>query len=274
MGCGLGLSQFMSHFLLYIIMLCLDKIRISSFLDNNTTVWYITFTIRSSVSLYFNSGEFSLFVDECSNIKNIDSTEASDHDYYITNDAFADGTYHEAVDLIQSPQQPSSNIIDEDLQDYIYILAIHTKDPSTFIQYLDGNIKYVAITGVYTDADYNNPIKVEGVFYDPNELYHAEIRMLNTFCDTCLDDKQMQLIMLLTFKRQLLEQSIQCGHHKESLQYYLDLCRILNIYVAAKDKDKCGSCLKYENSSCIQAYNDTCIQLQKPVCNGTTCLMC
>lgn len=236
------------------------------------------FTIRSSVRLYFDSDGFSLFMDECSNIKNIDSTEASDHDYSITNDMLKDNTYEADFSLIQSPPEgPKSSVMDEDLSDYIYNFVVCTKDPSTFIQYLDGNIKYISISGTYGtyyDHSYTNPIKVEGVFYDPNELYHAEIRMLNTFCDTCLDDKQMQLIMLLTFKRQLLEQSIQCGHYKESLQYYLDLCRILNIYVAVKDKNKCGSCLKYENSSCIQAYNNTCIQLQKPVCNGTTCLMC
>lgn len=255
--------------------MCLDKIRISSYLNNNTTRWYISFTIRSQVRLYFNSDTLSLFMDECSNIKNIDSTEASDHDYSITNDMFKDGTYFADFALIQSPPEVSKlNVVDDDLSDYIYVLVIDTDDPSTFLQYLDSNIKYVSITGTCTSPDYLDPIKVEGVFYDPNELYHAEIRMLNTFCDTCLDDKQMQLIMLLTFKRQLLEQSIQCGHYKESLQYYLDLCRILNIYVATKDKSKCGSCLKYENNSCIQQYNSTCIQLQKPVCNGTTCLMC
>lgn len=256
--------------------MCLDKIQISSYLkDNTTTVWYIMFTIRSNVKLYFNSDYIYFVMDECSNIKNIDSTELSDHDYVITNDMFKDNTYLFDGNIIQSPPQVSrSSVVDEDLSDYIYNLVISTEDPSTFIQYLDGNIKYVSIpNGIYLSDDYDDPIKVEGVFYDPNELYHAEIRMLNTFCDTCLDDKQMQLIMLLTFKRQLLEQSIQCGHYKDSLQYYLDLCRILNIYVATKDKNKYGSCLKYENNSCIQQYNNTCIQLQKPVCNGTTCLM-
>lgn len=263
--------------------MCLDKIQISSYLkDNTTTVWYVLLSIRSNVPLMFDNSEFVILFDECSNIKNIDSEKLEDHDYVIDSSKL-DNDWNVKYECLKLPDDPKPSKVtkeipeDKDGEDWMCSLLFETQDPSTFLQYLDGNMKYVSILkGMYTEYDgtYKNPIKVEGVFYDPNELYHAEIRMLNTFCDTCLDDKQMQLIMLLTFKRQLLEQSIQCGHYKESLQYYLDLCRILNIYVATKDKNKCGSCLKYENNTCIQQYNNTCIQLQKPVCNGTTCLMC
>ena len=267
-------------------MLCLDKIQISSYLkDNTTTVWYVLLSIRSNVPLMFDNREFVILFDECSNIKNIDSEKLEDHDYVIDSSKL-DNDWHVKYECFKLPDDPKPSKVtkeipeDKDGEDWMCSLLFETQDPSTFLQYLDGNMKYVSILkGMYTEYDgtYKNPIKVEGVFYDPNELYHAEIRMLNTFCDTCLDDKQMQLIMLLTFKRQLLEQSIQCGHYKDALQYYLDLCRILNIYVAKKDygcNRRCNSCIKYWNDTCIKYQDASCIKLQRPVCNGITCSLC
>lgn len=276
-------------------MLCLDKITIGSYVDRNETVWYILFFIRSNVELYFTD-EFCITLDECSNIKNIDSEDLNMHDYSISVDGdtwLGDVSEHE---LPSYPDGYSSQITTYDdpgsdnTREHVYIFKISTVDPSNFLQYLDDNIKYIRILkGVLTynpittesnddDKPKYNYTKVEGIMYDPNALYHAEIRMLNTFCDTCLDDKQMQLIMLLTFKRQLLEQSIQCMHYKDTLQYYLDLCRILNIYVAKKDygtsSKGCNSCLKYWNDTCAKYEDSSCIKLQRPICNGPYCSLC
>lgn len=268
-------------------MLCLDKITIGSFTEQNTTSWYIFFVIRSNIELRINPEEFVLTIDECSNIANIDSEDLSMHDYSIS--LLDNDSYHLVYDPNTVPDIPVrfvKYIEDTDASEYITYLQIITDDPTNFLQYLDGNIKYIKVhSGItnYVNVPHSNEedtlpqIKVEGIMYDPNELYHAEIRMLNTFCDTCLDDKQMQLIMLLTFKRQLLEQSIQCMHYKDALQYYLDLCRILNIYVAKKDHGYnrgCNSCIKYWNDTCIKYQDSSCIKLQRPVCNGITCSLC
>ena len=238
-----------------------------------------------------NPDEFEITIDECSNIANIDSEDLSMHDYSISINPDNDN-WQIAADEQKIPNlatRSRSNSQDTDDSEYIYTLQIITEDPTNFLQYLDRNIKYIRISkgispilfeSAITREEPNyswNYTKVEGIMYDPNELYHAEIRMLNTFCDTCLDDKQMQLIMLLTFKRQLLEQSIQCMHYKDALQYYLDLCRILNIYVAKKDygcNRRCNSCIKYWNDTCIKYQDASCIKLQRPVCNGITCSLC
>lgn len=272
-------------------MLCLDKITIGSFVEQNTTYWYLMIFVRSNVSLDMNPNEFEITIDECSNIANIDSEDISMHDYSISINPDNDN-WQIAVDEQKIPNlatRSRSNLQDTDYSEYVYTLQIITDDSTNFLQYLDKNIKYIRIskgigTHLLTPAiareepnDSWDYTKVEGVIYDPNELYHAEIRMLNTFCDTCLDDKQMQLIMLLTFKRQLLEQSIQCMHYKDALQYYLDLCRILNIYVAKKDygcNRRCNSCIKYWNDTCIKYQDASCIKLQRPVCNGITCSLC
>lgn len=238
-----------------------------------------------------NPDEFEITIDECSNTANIDSEDLSMHDYSISinpdNDNWQIAVGEQKIPNLAT--RSKSNSQDTDDSEYVYALQIITDDPTNFLQYIDKNIKYIRISkGIGThlfptavardesnsDWDYT---KVEGIMYDPNELYHAEIRMLNTFCDTCLDDKQMQLIMLLTFKRQLLEQSIQCMHYKDALQYYLDLCRILNIYVAKKDygcNRRCNSCVKYWNDTCMKYQDSSCIKLQRPVCNGITCSLC
>lgn len=270
-------------------MLCLDKITIGSFTEQNTTAWYIFFVIRSNVELHINTEQFVLTIDECSNIANIDSEDLSMHDYSIQlqdNDSYR--LVYNTSEVPNLDTRSAKDVKDTDASEYITYLQIITEDPTNFLQYLDGNIKYIKVhKGIInrdditmtrsSDEDYTPWIKVEGIMYDPNELYHAEIRMLNTFCDTCLDDKQMQLIMLLTFKRQLLEQAIQCVHYKDALQYYLDLCRILNIYVAKKDygyNRRCNSCIKYWNDTCIKYQDSSCIKLQRPVCNGITCSLC
>lgn len=272
-------------------MLCLDKITIGSFVKQNVTYWYLMMFVRSNVPLQINTTEAEITIDECSNIANIDSEDLSMHDYSISinpdsKNWWATGSEYE----IPTPDiQSILNSQDTDNMEYLYTYQIITDDPTNFLQYLDKNIKYIRISkGIGTPLlrpniarkepnDNWDYTKVEGIMYDPNELYHAEIRMLNTFCDTCLDDKQMQLIMLLTFKRQLLEQSIQCMHYKDALQYYLDLCRILNIYVAKKDygcNRRCNSCIKYWNDTCIKYQDSSCIKLQRPVCNGITCSLC
>lgn len=272
-------------------MLCLDKITIGSYVERNTTYWYLMIIVRSNVSLGINPDEFEITIDECSNIANIDSEDLSMHDYSISINPDNDN-WQVLVSGLEIPKldtRSRSNSQDPDNLEYVSVYQIITDDPTNFLQYLDKNIKYIRINkGIghnvgapVSTVDESNSdwqyTKVEGIMYDPNELYHAEIRMLNTFCDTCLDDKQMQLIMLLTFKRQLLEQSIQCMHYKDALQYYLDLCRILNIYVAKKDygcNRRCNSCIKYWNDTCIKYQDNNCIKLQRPVCNGITCSLC
>lgn len=233
-------------------------------------------------------GDVKVTIDECSNIANIDSEDLSMHDYSISISQDAMGSWGRSVfKKYVIPGTQYESVTNTTNDEYVYLMQLITDDPTNFLQYLDSNIKYIKIhSGIINRADAipsSNEedtlpyIKVEGIMYDPNELYHAEIRMLNTFCDTCLDDKQMQLIMLLTFKRQLLEQAIQCMHYKDALQYYLDLCRILNIYVAKKDygyNRRCNSCIKYWNDTCIKYQDSSCIRLQRPICNGITCSLC
>lgn len=237
-----------------------------------------------------NGENFAITFDECTNIKNVDSLDVYDHDYLLTVNEIISARARVGVitDIDQYVPDQDEDPIKK--MTYVAEIILEVKGGYSCISFLDENIKYINIyhveyQGQPSSVDYGEvePLQIRtvhdilasGIFYDPKALYHAEIRALNKFCDTCMDDKQMQLIVLLTFKRQLLEQAIQCGHWKDALQLYMDLARILNIYIAKKDhgysSTGCNSCLKYWDSSCMKYQDSNCIRLQRPVCNGVTC---
>lgn len=237
-----------------------------------------------------NGENFAITFDECTNIKNVDSLDVYDHDYLLTVNEIISARARVGVitDIDQYVPDQDEDPIKK--MTYVAEIILEVKGGYSCISFLDENIKYINIYHVEYQSkaqsvDYGEvePLQIRtvhdilasGIFYDPKTLYHAEIRALNKFCDTCMDDKQMQLIVLLTFKRQLLEQAIQCGHWKDALQLYMDLARILNIYIAKKDhgysSTGCNSCLKYWDDSCMKYQDSNCIRLQRPVCNGVTC---
>lgn len=234
--------------------------------------------------------DFAITFDECTNIKNVDSLDIYDHDYLLTVNEIINATAHVGIITSITQDVPGQDECSIEKATYVAEIMLEVKGGYSCISFLDENIKHINIYHVeYQDqphsVDYGDvepsqirtvhDVLASGIFYDPKALYHAEIRALNKFCDTCMDDKQMQLIVLLTFKRQLLEQAIQCGHWKDALQLYIDLARILNIYIAKKDhgysSTGCNSCLKYWDSSCMKYQDSNCIRLQRPVCNGVTC---
>ena len=257
---------------------------------------YVYFTCVGSIkSLEYlidiiYSRNFAITFDECTNIKNVDSLDVYDHDYLLTVNEITDARCLLGTVNSISKDVPNQDEDPVEKATFAAEILLEVKGGSSCISFLDENIKYINIYEVEyqsqpSSVDYGkvepsqirtvHEVLASGIFYCPKALYHAEIRALNKFCDTCLDDKQMQLIVLLTFKRQLLEQAIQCGHWKDALQLYMDLARILNIYIAKKDhgysSTGCNSCLKYWDSSCMKYQDDNCIRLQRPVCNGVTC---
>lgn len=123
---------------------------------------------------------------------------------------------------------------------------------------LDWNMKYITLVC----SNGSEEIHFHGVYYNPEVIYAAEIRKLHVKCSTCLDDETMQNIMMIVFKRQLLEYAIQGGHFKDAMQLYLDICRLLEISVGCGKCKKdcscrgiitqCGQCLNTECGKCVQ----------------------
>lgn len=195
-------------------------------IDANIKDNILKFNIIADVSIT-NSSQVIVYINECSNIKNLYSDDPKLQDYVFdsTNSAIS------VTPIVREGEPELVTTV------YAYEVSITSDIISSF----DSNMKYIKL--YCTTENYVNDY-IDGIIYDPNTLYEAEIKMLHGYCNTCLDDKQMQKVMILVFKRQLLEQAIATSHNKEAVQYYLDLAKLLNVSINNNRQDNnCNSCV-------------------------------
>ncbi|YP_010509966.1 hypothetical protein OJM13_gp13 [uncultured phage cr82_1] len=201
--------------------------------DANIKDNILKFNIIADVSIT-NSSQVIVYMNECSNIKNLYSDDPKLQDYVF------DST-NSAISVTPIVREGEPELI---TTVYAYEVSITSDIISSF----DSNMKYIKL--YCTTENYVNDY-IDGIIYDPNTLYEAEIKMLRSYCDTCLDDKQMQKVMILVFKRQLLELAIATSHNKEAMQYYLDLVRLMGVNVNKKcDNNGCLECKVCFNGMC------------------------
>ena len=162
---------------------------------------------------------FKLFVDECVNVKNIYSETDSDHTY-----CFDANNCEIAI----------SHVIDD-----VYKVTIENE----MISDMSNHLKYVSFK--------TNDIDVEGIYYSSECVYNAELTHIKQVCNNCLDDKCMQLLMFVVFKRQLLESALAVNDCKQCLTLYNDLCRLLNV-------STCECCCKSSNDDCAACSGGCC----------------
>lgn len=126
---------------------------------------------------------------------------------------------------------------------------------------LDWNMKYVTLR-CFTEQE---EIHFHGIYYNPSIVYMAEIRKLHTHCSTCLDDHTMQNIMLVVFKRQLLEYALASDYYCDALQLYVDICRLLEISIKPKCAAStcCNNAILTQKGDCFNTENDKCLHLEK-----------
>lgn len=126
---------------------------------------------------------------------------------------------------------------------------------------LDWNMKYVTLR-CFTEQE---EIHFHGIYYNPSIVYMAEIRKLHTHCSTCLDDQTMQNIMLVVFKRQLLEYALASDYYRDALQLYVDICRLLEISIKPKCAAStcCNNAILTQKGDCFNTENDKCLHLEK-----------
>lgn len=120
---------------------------------------------------------------------------------------------------------------------------------------LDWNMKYVTLR-CFTEQE---EIHFHGIYYNPSIVYMAEIRKLHTHCSTCLDDQTMQNIMLVVFKRQLLEYALASYYYRDALQLYVDICRLLECAASTC----CNNAILTQKGDCFNTENDKCLHLEK-----------
>ena len=168
-----------------------------------------------SLDAPIDTAEFITFVDECDNVNNIYSDQSQDHTYYFNVD-------NSLVDIVKN----EGNNYDITIKHEV-------------ISDMDDHIKYIKIlTG-------NNNYIVEGIYYTSEVLFNAELTHIKRVCSTCLDNKCMQLITYVVFKRQLLESALELDDYKQCLILYNDLCRLLELSIDAcpcTNANDCATC--------------------------------
>lgn len=126
---------------------------------------------------------------------------------------------------------------------------------------LDQNMKYITLR-CYTEA---NEIRLTGIYYNSQVIYNAEIRKLHNYCSACLDDKNMQNLMLVVFKRQLLDYALEADQFKDAMVIYNELCRLLDISTCSGiDNDVCcDNAILTQKGNCFSANQDKCLHLER-----------
>lgn len=100
---------------------------------------------------------------------------------------------------------------------------------------------------------------IHAVAYDEKNLYYQKVNLLTSFCSTCLDKHQKEKILMLQFKSQLLDYAMANSLTEDAIQYYTDICRLLNIpsnHTCCK-YNRVQSCCK-QFKKCQSCYNGYC----------------
>lgn len=172
-------------------------------------------SFQVTLAAEITESEFMVFVDECDNVNNIYGDQSDDHSYYFS--------------------KYNSDITIEQLSDDQYNITIQ----NIIIKDMNDNLKYIKVIG-----NKDNYI-VEGIYYNSTVIYNAELVHIKKVCNTCLDDRTMQLLMHVVFKRQLLESALEFDDYKQCMMLYLDLCRLLEIDVnySCANCSTCSECV-------------------------------
>lgn len=151
-------------------------------------------------------------------------------------DGILSKTYHSSNDadheIIISSLQISDNSININIEEY---------DATSFI---------VTVVGSET---------AHAIAYDEKNLYYQKVNTLVSFCYTCLDKHQKEKILMLQFKSQLLDYAKANNLTEDAIQYYIDMCRLLDI-------PSKHTCCKYNRifnchrlcKTCRSCYNGCC----------------
>lgn len=87
-------------------------------------------------------------------------------------------------------------------------------------------------------------------FFNQADIYYKEVELLCKNCSTCLDDQQINRMILFLLKQDLLSYAINNNLIDYAVQYYTDIARMLDICLDTKTTF-------YNNHDCF-ACNKTC----------------
>lgn len=77
-------------------------------------------------------------------------------------------------------------------------------------------------------------------------LYFAEVKLLKTYCQNCLDNKMKEKIMIFLLKKTLWDNAIELGFTEDADKYYNEMLLLLNM----KSCNPIINCKNCENGYC------------------------
>lgn len=217
---GDGALALSPHFLLYNIMNKLTDIVLDA--ENGK----LTFILHTQDE--FASGDLTtMYIDECYNYNNIYEEDEELHSYVLhhtdNNVIFTFGSARDA--------------------DTEWLIPVTVQAP-IFKQMLN-TMKHIWLFD--REPTNNSNIEGQGIYYDYTFIYECEMKKLNSYCSTCLDDQQMQRIMLITFKKQLLDLAIASKDLVNEMKIYSELMRLLDVSI---NRVNCCTTSKCSNGVC------------------------
>lgn len=73
-------------------------------------------------------------------------------------------------------------------------------------------------------------------------LYYAEVKLLSKYCNTCLDNKMKDKIMLFLLKKTLYDNATTLGITEDADRYYVELLNLLDMKTCNCDISSCKTC--------------------------------
>lgn len=73
-------------------------------------------------------------------------------------------------------------------------------------------------------------------------LYYAELKLLKRYCQSCLDNKMKDKIMMFLFKKTLYENATTLGLTEDADRYYNEMLNLLDLRTCPCSKSECKNC--------------------------------
>lgn len=86
---------------------------------------------------------------------------------------------------------------------------------------------------------------VSALAIDKEQLYYNIVDLLTKFCSTCLDKASLEKILMCQFRSNLLNYALENNLLDDSIEHYIDLCRIIDMNVKCKCDNQiiCKKCI-------------------------------